>query len=83
MAEASERLSVAVDVNVFPPDTLFLRMEVGSGKTDDGTPIEITQNADGSMLVRFGDGEWYALSPIALASALYEIHKTRIAARGN
>lgn len=78
-----EKISVPVDVHVYPADTLFMRMEVGSGQAEDGTPIEVTQNVDGAMLVRFGDGEWYAVTPAAMASALYEIHKKRVAARGS
>jgi hypothetical protein len=53
-------LHMNLEVHKYPPETLFLRTEVASGKIN-GLDLEFSTNASGEPIVRIGDGSWYLL----------------------
>lgn len=53
-------LTMNLEVNKYPPETLFLRTAVGDGKIN-GHDVELSTNASGEPIVRIGKGSWYLL----------------------
>ncbi len=66
---------VLIVATVHPPETLFLRTEVGEGGTEGtggGHPIELSLNADMKPLIRVPDGRWVCFSWQALVASALE-----------
>lgn len=55
-----ETLIMSLEVNKYPPETMFLREAVADGEIS-GIPLEISTNASGEPIVRIGKGSWYLL----------------------
>lgn len=66
------QIEVCVQIDVYEPETMFLREAIASGELGD-REFEYSKNMySHGTLVRFDHGEWYLLSPEALLRGLSE-----------
>lgn len=61
-------------VEEYKADALFLREQLASGETCDGTPFTLSLEVGSStLLFKRGDGPWLAVSPAHMIEAMLRV----------
>lgn len=62
MAKYMAIKTVPIEVQMFEPNTMFMREEIGQAKFQNGDIVEIDLNMSGSILVHVAGKPWMAIT---------------------